>query len=199
MATLSGPQLTQLALQAGFPAADAPTAAAVALAESNGRTDAVSPTGDYGPWQINMRAHPALFQQYIWNDPTGAQNAKMAFIVWQQAGGSFSPWSTYKSGRYKLFIGQTGSANGSGVVAGAGAGGALGAGLDPAGAAQAANAASAQTVATFIGQASDATFWARVAMFLAGVFLCGAALHGLLAKSPAYQSFAKKALAVAAL
>lgn len=197
MATLSGPQLTQLAIQAGFPQSEANTAAAVALAESAGRTDAVSPTHDYGVMQINMSAHPELFRQYAWNDP--AQNMKMAFVVWTQAGGSWSPWSTYKSGRYKMYIGQTGSANGSGVLAGAGAGAAVGTGDPAMDAAIAAKNASADSVATFITAASDATFWTRVAMFLAGVFLMGAALHGLLSKSSTYQGLAKKAVAVAAL
>jgi hypothetical protein len=197
MANLSGPQLTQLALQAGFPPADAQTASAVALAESSGNPNALNPSGASGLWQILRSAHSELFQQYIWNDP--AQNAKMAFIVWQQAGNSFKPWTTYTSGKYRMYLGQTGAANGSGVLAGAGAGGALG---DPTAAAQASNATGAQDAATFIDQASDPVFWTRVAMFLAGVFLCGAALHGLLYNTSVYKSIASKAtsaLAVAAV
>jgi hypothetical protein len=186
MATLSGPQLTQLALQAGFPQADAPTASAVGLAESSGRTDAISPTNDYGVMQINRSAHPELFQQYIWNDP--AQNMKMAFIVYQQAGNSFRPWSTFKSGRYRLFLGQTGSANGGGVLTGAGAGGALGTTIADT---PAASPLDTTAVTNFIEAASDPLFWTRVAMFVGGVVLFFVGLHGLLKSSTAYQNISK--------
>lgn len=188
MPTLSGPQLTQLALQAGFPQADAPTASAVALAESAGRTDAISPTGDYGPWQINRRAHPELFQQFIWNDPTGLQNAKMAFSVYHAAGNSFSPWSTFKSGRYRLFLGQTGSANSGGVLAGADAGGLLGGTATPA------SPLDTSAITSFVDAASDPVFWTRVAMFVGGLVLLFVGLHGLLKNSSAYQHVSKAAV-----
>jgi len=196
MPTLSGPQLAQLAIQAGFPQSEAATAAAVALAESGGRTDAISPTGDYGPWQINRLAHPDLFRQYIWNDPSGLQNAKMAFSVWSAAGGSWSPWSTYKSGRYKLFLGQTGSANGSGVLSGATAGGALGS--SDTGASAPGGDPSAG-IAAFVTAASDPTFWTRVALFLGGVLLAFVGLHGLLKHSDTYNKLSKSALMAVAL
>jgi hypothetical protein len=193
MAKLSGPQLTQLALNAGFPPADAQTAAAVALAESGGDPNATNPSGAKGLWQILQRAHPELFINYTWNDP--AQNAKMAFIVWQQAGNSFRPWTTFTSGRYRLYLNQVGSANGSGVLSGALAG--AGTGLTAPGGSADPNTAGASALTDFIGKASDPTFWTRVAMFLAGVFLVGAALHGLLAKSSVYQKLSKAALMVA--
>jgi hypothetical protein len=192
MANLSGPQLTQLALAAGFPAADAQKASAVGLAESAGNPNAISPTHDYGIMQINISAHPELFHQYIWSEP--AQNMKMAFIVYQQAHNSFSPWSTYKSGRYLIYMGQTGSANGSGVVAGAGAGGALGLGTtDPL-----ATAPDASGVTDFIAAASSPEFWIRIAMFLGGVLLTVVGLHGLLKSSGAYHGLVQKAVGVIA-
>lgn len=71
------------------------TAIAVALAESGGDSKAISPTGDYGLWQINKKAHPTLIASGDWSD--GKANTEMARKVWKDAGGSFSPWSTYKS------------------------------------------------------------------------------------------------------
>lgn len=58
---------------------------------------------DLGLWQINEKAHPDLINNsagWKWNDPQG--NAKMAFNVWQSAGGKWTPWSTYNNGAYKL-------------------------------------------------------------------------------------------------
>lgn len=187
MANLSGPQLTQLALQAGFPPADAQTAAAVALAESSGNPNALNPSGASGLWQILRSAHKELFQQYVWNDP--AQNAKMAFIVWQQAGNSFRPWTTYTSGRYKLFMTQTGSANSSGVLTGATIGDAIGGSAAP--------ATDASTVTDFISEASDPEFWLRVGMFMGGVVLALIGLHGLLNHSTAYQNVTKSVSSLA--
>jgi hypothetical protein len=79
------------------------TAIAIALAESGGNTDAVSQTGDYGLYQINRAAHADLFANHTWNDP--ASNTDMARIVWENAGKSFSPWTTYKTGAYKSHLG----------------------------------------------------------------------------------------------
>ena len=196
MANLSGPQLTQLAIQAGFPAGEAQTASAVALAESSGNPNAISVTNDFGVMQINKSAHPELFRQFIWNDPL--QNMRMALVVFQQAGNKWSPWSTYKSGRYKLFMSQTGSANSGGV---AGAGGALGLGTQPI---DPSSADIAVGTTNFIAAASDPVFWTRVAMFIGGVVLALVGLHGLLNLSSSYRkvtghvaSLASKAAAVA--
>jgi hypothetical protein len=79
------------------------TAIAVALAESGGRTDAVSATHDYGLFQINKSAHPDLFSDHQWDDPRA--NIDMARLVWERAGKSFNPWTTYKNGAYKSHLG----------------------------------------------------------------------------------------------
>jgi hypothetical protein len=80
------------------------TAIAVALAESHGNTEAISPTHDYGLWQINKAAHADLFANHNWKD--ARDNTEMARIVWTDAGRSFSPWTTYKSGAYKAYTGH---------------------------------------------------------------------------------------------
>lgn len=115
-------QLVEIATQAGFPADQAPTAAAIALAESSGNAGAshVNSNGstDYGLWEINS-VHGALLAGKNWRDPV--VNAQMAFRVWSDAGRKWSPWSTYKSGAYTKYLNGNAPATGS-----AGAGGALG-------------------------------------------------------------------------
>lgn len=98
MATLSPGQLASYAKGAGFTGTDVAVAVAVALAESGGRTDAVgdkSIGGSYGLWQIYSKAHPWITSQN-WSDP--AVNARAAKRVFDEAGGSWRPWSTFKNG-----------------------------------------------------------------------------------------------------
>lgn len=90
----------QAASTAGFPAADARIAAAVALAESGGNERAVSKpnangTIDRGAWQINS-VHTAILKT---GDPLVlADNARMAYAVWKSQG--WNAWTTYKTGAY---------------------------------------------------------------------------------------------------
>lgn len=113
--------LVAIAKQAGFPDTEAPTAAAVALAESSGNAGAshVNSNGtvDYGLWEINS-VHRALLAGKNWRDPL--VNAQMAYQVWHDAGGKWSPWSTFKSGAYTKYL--------NGNVAGAGVGASIGGG-----------------------------------------------------------------------
>jgi len=111
--TLSTDQLVSLAKQAGFNQKNAVIAAAVAKAESGGGSSKVNDnrrTGDlsYGLWQINMidKLGPERLKQFgissyeQLKDPL--TNAKAAFIL--SGGSNFSPWSVYKSGKYKQFL-----------------------------------------------------------------------------------------------
>ena len=103
---LSFSDLSTYASNAGFSGDDLNTACAIALAESSGRPAAVgdldiTPGGSIGLWQINLKAHP----EYTANELTDPQtNANAAFAVYQSAGNSFSPWSTYNSGAYQAFL-----------------------------------------------------------------------------------------------
>lgn len=102
-----GIDLASLARQAGFPESAIPTMVAIAMAESGGNPNAygdVSIGGSKGLWQIYTKAHPDLDQKYNLFDPM--QNALAAFQVWQNAGGSFTPWSTFNSGAYLKYMGQ---------------------------------------------------------------------------------------------
>lgn len=99
-------QIAQYAKQAGFPPNQIATAVAVALGESGGRADAYNGsnsngTADHGLMQINS-VHSGLLKNYNWKDP--AQNMQMAYQIWRDAGGSWSPWVAYTNGSYKKFL-----------------------------------------------------------------------------------------------
>lgn len=67
-------------------------AAEIAMAESGGRSWAISPTNDYGLWQING-SHGYLATL----DPYG--NARAAVLI-SQDGTDWYPWTTYVTGAY---------------------------------------------------------------------------------------------------
>ena len=103
-------QLLTLAQGAGFPPGDDVTAAAIALAESGGNQNAYNPEtaagasagmGSYGLWQIYRTAHPEFTIENLYDART---NASAAFTVYLQAGRSFNPWSTFKSGAYLAYV-----------------------------------------------------------------------------------------------
>lgn len=102
--------LLKLAENAGFTGQAAITAAAIAQAESAGNPNAYNPEmassapdgkGSYGLWQIYLNAHPE-YEGVNLNDPQ--TNANAAFNVYSEAGSSFSPWTSYKNGRYAAFL-----------------------------------------------------------------------------------------------
>ncbi len=100
--TLSVAEITQVARGAGFSGDNLATAVAVAMAESSGRTSAVSPTGCcHGLWQINVNVHPYTKAQM--QDP--AQNAAAAYAISKQ-GTNWHPWSAYNNGSYLLYLTQ---------------------------------------------------------------------------------------------
>jgi LysM repeat protein len=78
---------------AGGSHAEAFTAAEVAMAESGGQQYALSPTNDYGYWQINGSHGPA---EATFN-PLG--NAEAAIAI-SSNGTDWNPWTTYVSGAY---------------------------------------------------------------------------------------------------
>jgi len=67
-------------------------AASIAMAESGGNPSAISPTNDYGLWQING-SHGALATL----NPLG--NAEAAVSI-SGNGGDWGAWTTYTSGAY---------------------------------------------------------------------------------------------------
>lgn len=119
--TLTYAQLRAYAASAG--AADPDTAAAVALAESGGRTDAhnpIPPDDSYGVWQINMIGAMGPDRRKKLGITSNAQlfdpgtNAR-AMVMLSNGGTNFSAWSTYKSGAYKKFLAGGAASGGSGA------------------------------------------------------------------------------------
>jgi LysM repeat protein len=90
--TYSCSGLESLWEQAGGSAGEAVMAASIAMAESGGNPNAISPTNDYGLWQING-SHGA---QATLN-PQG--NAEAAVSI-SGNGSSWGAWTTYTSGAY---------------------------------------------------------------------------------------------------
>ena len=106
-------QLKALAMAAGFNDRDASIMAAIAMAESGGRSAAHNnnaATGDnsYGLWQVNMlgrmgperRRNFGIGSNEALFDP--AVNASAARKVFESQG--FGAWSVFKSGAYKQFL-----------------------------------------------------------------------------------------------
>jgi LysM repeat protein len=90
--TLSCSGLEQLWDEAGGNSADAFMAAEIAMAESGGNQFALSPTDDYGYWQINAsNGALATFN--------ALGNARAA-VTLSQDGTNWDPWTTYTSGAY---------------------------------------------------------------------------------------------------
>jgi LysM repeat protein len=91
--TLSCSGLEQLWNAAGGNPADAFMAAEIAEAESGGNQYALSPTDDYGYWQINAsNGALATFNAY--------GNARSAIIL-SDDGSNWNAWTTYHSGAYE--------------------------------------------------------------------------------------------------
>jgi hypothetical protein len=100
--------IATVAANAGFSGSDLVTAVAIALAESSGNPSAVgdlnvTPGGSIGLWQINLHYHPQYSAAQLVDPQT---NADAAFQIYQAAGDSFTPWSTFKNGAYMSFLNQ---------------------------------------------------------------------------------------------
>ena len=103
---LDASDISGYAENAGWSGPDLQVAVAVALAESSGNPSAVgdttiTPGGSIGLWQINLAAHPQYTAAQL-TDPQA--NANAAYSIYQAAGNTFSPWSTYTNGAYSAYI-----------------------------------------------------------------------------------------------
>jgi LysM repeat protein len=91
--TLGCSGLEQLWDSAGGNRADSFMAAEIAMAESGGNQYALSPTDDYGYWQINaVNGSLATFNAY--------GNARSAIIL-SDDGSNWNAWTTYRTGAYE--------------------------------------------------------------------------------------------------
>jgi hypothetical protein len=110
--------LATYAANAGFSGDDLNVAVAVALAESSGNPNAVgdlaiTPGGSVGLWQVNLKFHPEYTEAELKDPQT---NANAAYAIYQNAGNSFTPWSTYKSGAYLAYLPPSDQATNSGEL-----------------------------------------------------------------------------------
>ena len=99
----------------GFSPSDADTGAAIATAESTRDLTVLNntpATGDYsvGAWQINYYGSLSSGRTKQFGSPRSlatagiGRQAHAAYILWQEANNSFTPWSTYTSGAYKQYL-----------------------------------------------------------------------------------------------
>jgi len=97
---LTQQQIEELAAQAG--PGDTATAAAIAMAESGGRTDAVGDQGtSFGLWQIHLPAHPDVSQGCAEDPQCAARAARAISNGWS----NFHPWTTFQNGAYRQYLG----------------------------------------------------------------------------------------------
>ena len=115
MATLTADQIRAVAA-AVLPGASSHTldiAVAIALAESRGNTAAISPTNDYGLWQINAPSWPGFSKASLL---TVSGNARAMAHV-SQGGTNWNPWVTFGS-KYRDFMPGGAQAAAYGITAG---------------------------------------------------------------------------------
>jgi hypothetical protein len=122
--------LEEILRSVGFTGEGLRTALAVALAESGGNARAYNPTGkdlSYGLFQINMlggmgperrkkyglASNEELYDPYV--------NARVAYDM-SQGGRKWGPWTTYTSGKYQKYLGQSPNAQYDNQQSGTGAG-----------------------------------------------------------------------------
>ena len=109
MPVLTQSQLQQVLRQAGWPEDLIPLMAAIGMAESSGRTDALNnrPGREYsvGLWQINLLAHREYTQPQM-EDPI--QNARAALAIYRREG--LRAWGSYTDGRYRQYLTAVASA-----------------------------------------------------------------------------------------
>jgi hypothetical protein len=179
----SDAQIAAYAINAGFPQNEIETAVAIALAESSGNIFAVNTnangTTDRGLWQIN-----SVHKEY--NDIqmfVPDSNAQAAFKLWQAAGGKWTDWSSFNSGRYRLFSARAKVAAGapdSSSVDSTHTQNGVTAGLSE--------------IGDLLGKAMNPKVWASVALIGLGAVILIIVAVKMVATSPTVKKIAKTAI-----
>lgn len=103
---LSDAKIAEIAVAAGFPDTEVPTAVAVALAESGGRVGAVNHntngTADHGLFQINDVNLTLVGSTGPILESNPQINANAAHTIWQASG--WGAWSTHNNGAYLAYL-----------------------------------------------------------------------------------------------
>lgn len=182
MTVLSIEQIAQLAIDVGIPNGQTLyEAVAIALAESGGDTQAVSPDQDKGVWQINP-VHDDKLPGSDRFDPV--VNAQLMAMV-SNRGSNWSPWVAYNTGAYMTHMARVmgtlqgrqftpGQPGVGGLTLGSG-GGVAPASVDV--------KASISGIAKFFSILSSADGWVRILKVALGLMLAGLAVIALLATS----------------
>lgn len=183
-------QIVMLTRMVGLDGETAATAAAIGMAESGGRTDAVGDVGlqtaKWGPsvgiWQIrslNAEKGKGTARDEIANREPGA-NAR-AMLTISGGGKNWGPWSVYTNGAYKAHLPAARAALGD--AKGASATDLIGdLATDPGAALDAAGQIIPDVldplaaVGAFLGTISDPAWWRRIGVGAAGVALIIVAL-----------------------
>jgi hypothetical protein len=111
--TISDSDVKALMKGAGFPESEFNTGVSIAHAESGckPRTNnkGLNSDGsiDFGLFQINS-IHSDLLNGHDPYDPT--QNVAMAYAIWRDAGGRWTPWSTFNNNAYQKFMAEAAAA-----------------------------------------------------------------------------------------
>lgn len=124
------PDLYKLALSVGLPPEKADIAAAIALAESRGRTGAVH-VGDNGEGQTDCNSYGLWqIQSCCKRDKVGvrvdksklltAEGSAAAMMNISGSGKNWGPWTTYRNGAYRAFLKGGGGGTRSTIVEGGG-------------------------------------------------------------------------------
>lgn len=187
----SDSEIAAYAKGAGISGGNVAVAVAIALAESGGDDHShnpVPPDDSYGLWQINMLGSlgPSRRQQFgissneALYDP--GTNAKAMAILSGQ-GSNWRPWTTYTSGKYRMFLarGETAAGTSADVTT------------------QTVSLPSLSGLSKLADLFTDKGTWIRVGMTLAGVILIALALIRLTGINPLPQAkmlkLAKKVIA----
>jgi Lysozyme like domain len=114
--TFTYAQLEGLWIQNGGNPATAPIAAAIAMAESTGRSWVTSANPDggtnVGPWQLDTKGVGSGYSVAQLQDPN--TNAAVA-VKGSDNGTNWSDWATYASGAYKAFMNNATTPDTSGI------------------------------------------------------------------------------------
>lgn len=190
MANLTDEQIAGYALAAGFPPQEIPKAVAIALAESNGRTDATNNnsngTIDRGVWQINSIHSEATGDMFNPND-----NARAAKMIYAAAGNKWTPWSTNNNGMFLPYMVRGNKAAGNPAGAGAlppSAGGPSGPSLPSL------PSLSFSGMTDLFKKLTTAGFWVRIGAFFLGLFLLGMGILDIIGSNKTVQGVTKAAV-----
>lgn len=179
MPKISDAEIAGYAKGAGLSGNAVAIAVAIALAESGGNTEShnpIPPDDSYGLWQINMLGSmgPARRKQFglssnadLYNPAT---NARVMFSL-SNGGANWKPWTTYTSGKYRMFMARGNAAAGN--PASTGNGGSTGT-VVPVGFSD-----TIDGIKKAFDTLTDAHTWVRVGLFIGGFVLLVIALFKL--------------------